>query len=168
MGAGDLLFSDPGPEGDTGLHAPVGAVYAVNASTRILRRVLTGLARPTGIALGPGDSCFYVLEAAANRVLRATQKPAGVWTATVFHQFAGRLGPTAVVVDPARGLIYVARPEHPELGERGVISVLSPAGALLKEFEVPGPEVTGLALSPDGSRLLVAEATTNSVTSVVL
>ena len=44
----------------------------------------------------------------ANRVLRFVQRPAGVYHSSVFHQFSGRMGPSALAVDPD-GLIYVAR-----------------------------------------------------------
>ena len=43
-----------------------------------------------------------------NRVLRFVQRPAGVYHSSVFHQFSGRMGPSALAVDPD-GLIYVAR-----------------------------------------------------------
>jgi hypothetical protein len=44
----------------------------------------------------------------ANRVLRFVQRPAGVYHSSVFHQFSGRLGPSALAVD-ADGNLYVAR-----------------------------------------------------------
>lgn len=136
---------------------------------RLLRPLaLRCLARPTGIALSPTEAALYVAEAAENRVLRFVQR-AGAWHCAVFHTFAGRLGPACVVVDADRGgLVYVARPEAPELAERGIVSVLSPEGVLLREFEVPGPEVSGLALTPDGSHLCVCEATGNTVWRVRL
>lgn len=87
----------------------------------------------------------------------------------VFHQFAGRLGPSAIVCDHGRGgLIYVARPEMPELSDKALVSILTPEGALVRELEVPGPEVTGLALSPDGTHLYITEATGNAVYRMLL
>ena len=41
-------------------------------------------------------------------------------------------------------------------------------GSLVREIVVAGPEVTGLALSPDGDVLVVSEATGNTITKVVL
>jgi len=38
----------------------------------------------------------------------------------------------------------------------------------VREIVVAGPEVTGLALSPDGDVLVVSEATGNTITKVVL
>jgi len=128
------------------------------------------LANPTGIALSPSEKSLFVLEAAANRVLRYTQKPLGVWHGTVFFQFSGRLGPSAIVVDKNRELIYVARPEIAELGGGSAVAVLSLGGELLKEFIVEGvgPSISGLALSPDGKELVVAESSTNTILSLTL
>lgn len=169
--AGSCFFTDAGPLGDTGLHSATGSVFVISgeANSAILRPLaLRCLARPTGIALSGNGAALFVAEAAANRVLRFTQKPAGVWHAAVFHTFAGRLGPSALAYDAARNLLYVARPEAPELSDRGVISVLSPEGALVREFAVPGaPQVSGLALSADATRLYVADGV-NTVFAVVL
>ena len=41
-------------------------------------------------------------------------------------------------------------------------------GSLVREIVVAGPEVTGLALSPDGDVLVVSEATGNTITKVAL
>jgi sugar lactone lactonase YvrE len=169
--AGSLFFTDAGPEGDTGLHNRAGSVFVIvgEGASRLLRPVaLRCLANPTGIALSASGSAVFVAEAAENRVLRYTQRPPGVWHGAVFHTFAGCLGPSALVCDAARGLLYVARPEVPDAGARGVVSVLSMEGALLKEFEVPTADVSALALSPDGTRLLVADATADSVVSILL
>lgn len=70
--------------------------------------------------------------------------------------------------DAARALLYVARPEAPESGARGVVSVLSMQGALLKEFEAPGADVSALALAPGGGALFIADAAAAQVVSVVL
>jgi sugar lactone lactonase YvrE len=171
--SGQLFFTDAGPFGETSLAAPGGSTFVVTgeAHSRILRPLALGcLACPTGIALSPSESAVYVAEMAANRILRFVQRPQGVYHMTVFHQFSGRLGPSAIVCDHSRGgLLYVARSELPELAERGVVSVLSPEGALLREIEVgAGPELTGLALAPDASALYVTEASTNSVHKVLL
>jgi DNA-binding beta-propeller fold protein YncE len=129
---------------------------------------LERLAHPAGITLGAKESAVYVSEMAANRVVRFAQRPAGVWHMTVFHQFAGRAGPTAVAWDDARGLLYVARYEFADLAEKGVISVLDGEGALVRELAVPGPEVTGLAITPDGTALVVSEATTSTLYRILL
>jgi len=56
----------------------------------------------------------------------------------------------------------------PELSDKALVSVLTPEGALVRELEVPGPEVTGLALSPDGTHLYITEATGNAVYRMLL
>lgn len=154
---GQLYFTDPGPYGETGLHNPKGSCYLVTggAGQRILRPIASeSLAYPSGLALNPSETAVYVAEQSANRLLRFLQKPAGVYHATVFHQFSGRMGPTAVVCDHSRGgLLYVARAEAADLSDRGIISVLSPEGLLLRDIEVPGPEISALSLSPDAKHL---------------
>jgi sugar lactone lactonase YvrE len=75
------------------------------------------------------------------------------------------MGPSAIVVDKARsGLIYVALFDVAEAGqEEGEIAVLSPGGEHLRSIKLPGPEVSGLALSPDGSFLVATEASTGGI-----
>jgi hypothetical protein len=101
-------------------------------------------------------------------VLRFTQRPRGVWHGAVFFTFSGRLGPSALATDAARSLLYVARPEAPDAGARGVISVLSMDGVLLKEFETPGADVSAIALAPGGNALFVGDAGSGQVLSIVL
>ena len=128
------------------------------------------LANPQGLALVAnkgGATSVFVCEGAENRVLRYTQRPVGVWHGAVFFTFTGRLGPCALVADSVRGLLYVARPELPGHAQ-GVISVLSLGGELLKEIETPGSDVSALVLSPDGSKLYVADSATNTVFSLLL
>jgi len=170
--AGQLFFTDSGPLGETGLLERKGSVFVVTGegNTRLLRPLAyESLAHPSGICLNAEESAVFVSEMAANRVLRFAQRPAGVWHCSVFHQFAGRLGPSALAFDGARGLLYVARFELPELAERGLVTALSAAdGSVVREFAVAGPEVTGLALSPDGDVLVVSEATGNTISKIVL
>ncbi len=167
-----LFFTDSGPDGDTGLHNRSGSVFVIQGegAARLLRPLaLRCLAMPTGLALLPSKisgTCAFVCETAENRLLRYTQRPAGVWHGSVFFTFTGRLGPVAVVADEARSLLYVARPDV--AGMRGIVSVLSLSGELLKNFETPGADVSAISLHPDGSRLLLADATTNIVYSIVL
>lgn len=183
---GDIVFTDPGPAGETSIASARGSVYfakagdlaeaagaaasgALSSSGKTLPVAGSCLAYPSGVALHPGESAMYVCEQSANRLLRFTQRPAGVYHGTVFHQFSGRLGPAAVVCDHTRGgLLYVARPEAPEFAEKGVISVLSAEGALLRDLEVDGPEVTSLALSLDARYLYFAECTNNRVYRMLL
>lgn len=101
-------------------------------------------------------------------MLRFAQRPRGVFHGTVFHQFSGRMGPSAAVCGHD-GTLYVARYElsggsqlsstlsagraraltrrrRAELSQHGVISVLDREGSLVREITVDGAEVTGLTL----------------------
>ena len=46
----------------------------------------------------------------ANRVLRFFQQPAGVYHASVFHQFSGGVGPSSLAID-SNGNLYVGQYE---------------------------------------------------------
>jgi len=111
-----------------------------------------------------------VAELLRNRLLRLVQRPAGVYHASVFCRFSGRMGPSAVAVDAARGgLLYVALFDARESGAAdGLVAVLGPDGERMRDIAVPGAEVSGLALSPDGSYLVVTEASTGGVYRVKL
>jgi sugar lactone lactonase YvrE len=165
--AESLFFTDSGPLGETTLMNPKGSVYCISGppSGQILRPlVLESLAHPCGIAQGPTEDVIFVCETMANRVLRLVQRPAGVYTVSVFHQFAGRLGPVAIAHDASRpGTLYVARFEFRGVSPTGVVAVLDAEGRVVREHVIPGPEVTGVAVSPDGSFLYVTEASTGSV-----
>ncbi len=169
--AGNIFFTDSGPFGETSLLEPNGSVFTVTGegNNRILRPLaLERLAYPAGVAIGPKEACIFVAEQAANRVLRFAQKPAGVWHCSVFHQFSGRLGPSSLCWDDARNLLFVARPDFADLAEKGTVSVLTAEGALVKDIVVPGPEITGITLNPEGTHLIIAESTTNTVHRILI
>ena len=190
--SGQVFFTDSGPHGASGLFDARGSVFmlartstastasssssssaAAAASTEesVLRPLaLSCLASPRGLALSPSDAALYVCEAGANRLVRFVQKPAGVFHASVFHQFSGRTGPVAIACDPTRdGLLYVARPESLELSDRGLIAVIDREGVLLKELEIIGaPDLSSLALSPDGAYLFACDAASSSIYRISL
>lgn len=113
LAAGTLYFTDSGPLGETSLQDPSGSVFCISgpADAQILRPLaLNCLAHPCGLAVSPDQNVLYVCELLTNRLLRFAQRPAGVYHSSVFVQFSGRMGPSAVVCDHARGgLLYVAR-----------------------------------------------------------
>lgn len=47
-------------------------------------------------------------ELLANRIVRFVQRPANVYHMSVFYQFSGRMGPSAIAIDED-GNLYVAR-----------------------------------------------------------
>ena len=88
----------------------------------------------------------YVAETFANRILKITENPQGIFHTSVFYVFNGRVGPTAITSDD-QGNIYVARFEFQNKDEtvNGLISVINKDGYLIGEMEVPKmSEITGM------------------------
>lgn len=125
------------------------------------------LAHPCGVALSPDGNCIYTCEMARNRILRTFQKPAGVFHTAVFHQFSGCVGPSSVAVG-RDGTLYVSTYEPKELSSEGVVYVITSRGRVVKEISLPEPELTGVALSPDDSTLMVTDGKSGTVFSVTL
>ena len=120
-----LFFTDSGPLGETNLENPLGAIFAIDLGVSMLKPILYGkLAHPCGLALNPDENILYVAETLANRILRVVIHSSGVYYTSVFHQFSGRLGPTAIAVSP-QGRLFVARFDYSEANKNGLISVLS-------------------------------------------
>jgi len=170
---GNTFFCDSGPLGETTLQAPQGSVFTISADGQLLQPLaLECLAHPSGLAVSPLTNVLYVTEQLANRIVRFAQRPAGVYHASVFYQFSGRMGPSAVACHPTTGSLYVALFDFasPRVPACGSIAVISPEGTLIGSIEVPAPEVTGLALFPpqDPKFLFVTEASTGSVYKVAL
>lgn len=160
---GMLYFTDSGPFGESSLQNPRGSVFAINPGTQILIPLcLNTLAHPCGVALSPDERNLYVAETAANRVLRFTQKPPGVYHCSVFHQLSGRFGPTALAVSSS-GDVFVAHFDFAENAENGRVLVIDADGEVSAIMSVPGPEITGLRLTPDQRYLLVTERSSCSV-----
>jgi len=165
---GMLYFTDSGPFGETSLQNPRGSVFGINPSTQLLIPLCLGtLAHPCGLALSPDEKNIYVCEKAMNRVLRLSQHPPGVFHCSVFHQLSGRFGPTAITVGKA-GEIYVAHYDFADNFESGKILMLDPEGEVTQTFVVPGPEITGLKLTPDQKYLLVTERSSNTLYRLTL
>ena len=128
------------------------------------------LAHPSGIAVSPGGKNIYVSEMLCNRVLRLFEYPAGVWQTSVYYQFSGKVGPSGLACG-SDGTLYVGRFEPSTCalpGAVGIVSVISPNGAIVRDIVVPGPSVEGVALSDDETCLYVSEASTKCVYKVAL
>ena len=163
-----LFFTDSGPLGETSLENPSGSVFAIDLSVSMLKPVIYNkLAYPSGLALSLDEQILYVAETYANRILRIVCHSSGVYHTSVFHQFAGRLGPTALAMHSS-GKLYVARYDFRDCSKVGVISVLSDAGELESELIVQEcPEITGLFFSKVQDDILFAtETTTNSLLKI--
>jgi len=164
-----LFFTDSGPLGESSLENPCGSLYAIDLSVSMLKPIIFGkLAHPCGVALNPSENALYVAETLANRILRVAIHSSGVYHTSVFHQFSGRLGPTALSVSPT-GKLYVARFDFTECSKNGFISVLSTeSGALEEELLVQDcSEITGLYFSKVQEDILYAtESSTNSLLKI--
>ena len=175
-----LFFTDSGPLGETSLDNPKASLFAIDLEVNLLKPVIYnclagahGLAHWAGSAgvggVGAGNMIF-VSETYSNRVLRVAQHSSGAYHTSTFYQFAGRLGPTAMAVHED-GILFVARPDFPELSKDGVISAINiETGQHEYDLTLPNtPEITGISFSKSHKDLLyVTEATTNSVLKVSL
>mmetsp|Transcript_14681 Transcript_14681/g.36654 ORF Transcript_14681/g.36654 Transcript_14681/m.36654 type:complete len:290 (+) Transcript_14681:139-1008(+) len=161
--SGLLYFTDSGPLGETSLQNAKGSVFAINPATQLLIPLAYQcLAYPSGIALTADEKVLYVAETNLNRILRFTQSPPGVYHCTVFHQLSGRFGPTALAVSSS-GDLFVAHFDFVDNTENGRIVVIDGEGEVTAIMSVPGPEITGLALTPDEKFLLITEGSGNSL-----
>ena len=126
-----LLFCDGGNFESTSLSNPNGGVYYVELESRTTRPI---------IGIG------YVAETFANRILRITENPQGIFHTSVFYVFNGRVGPTSLTSDD-QGNIYVSRFEYQKEDKsvNGLISVINKDGDLVGELELPKmSEITGM------------------------
>ena len=109
------------------------------------------LAGPAGLALSLDEVHLYVAEQCQNRILRYTQRPAGVWHASVFYQFSGGFGPSSIVVDKGSGYLYVGRYDFGGAGAAAageamfVSHAMSASGALLSVSAAAGAAAAGSA-----------------------
>ena len=146
---GKIFFTDSGPLGATGLHASKGSLFVItngSSGQHLLKPIsYETLAYPTGIALSLNEKYVYVAEMCMNRVLRYFQSPEGVFQASVFYQFCGGIGPSALACDN-QGNIYVAHFEQRDGSQDGKISILSSAGKLLDTVLTPGAEISGICV----------------------
>jgi len=161
--SGMLYFTDSGPFGETSMQNPRGSVFAINPATQLLIPLcLHTLAHPCGLALSPDEKNIFVAETGMNRVLRFSQHPPGVFHCSVFYQLSGRFGPTALAMRKT-GELFVAHYDFAENCDNGKILVIDPEGELTGTILVPGPEVTGLCVTPDQKHLIIAEKSTTAL-----
>jgi len=157
-----LYFTDSGPFGESNIEKAKGSVFAVDLEVNMLKPVLHNcLAGPSGLALA-GESVLYVSETFRNRVLRCVSHTGtgGVYHTSVFHQFSGRLGPTAISYYTKGELLFVARYEFEQLSKDGFIAVINSNGDIVSELVVPGsPEITGMCFSKQNPDILYVTET---------
>ena len=94
-----LFFTDSGPLGETSIESPQGSIFAIDLSVSMLKPIIDGkLAHPSGLSMSNDESMIYVAETGLNRILRIVCHSSGVYHTSVFHQFAGRFGPTSLAM----------------------------------------------------------------------
>jgi sugar lactone lactonase YvrE len=165
-----MFFTDSGPLGETSIEKPNGSVFAIDLGVSMLKPVVfDSLAHPTGIAISNDENIIFVSETGLNRLLRIALHPSGVYHTSVFHQFSGRFGPTAMSMH-ANGLLYVARFDFTDFSQDGLISVLNASGEIVSELTIANcPEITGLYFSKENEDVLYAtESTSNALLKILV
>lgn len=163
-----LFFTDSGPLGETNLENASGSVFAIDLAVSMLKPVIYNkLAYPSGLAMSNDEGIIYVSETYKNRILRIVCHSSGVYHTSIFHQFSGRLGPTALAMHH-NGKLYAARYDFSECSKNGIISVLNDNGTVETELLVQDcPEITGLYFSKVQDDILYAtESSTNSLLKI--
>ncbi|CAD8090801.1 unnamed protein product [Paramecium sonneborni] len=147
-----IYFTDSGPFGETSVENPIGSVFMVDLDGQEIKPTALAyrcLAHPSGLALSHDEKNLFVSETCENRIIRFVLTSSGIYAFSVYHQFSGRFGPTALVISQS-DFLYVARFEFSVGNEHdmGLISVLNPQGQLLENILIPGsPEITGMCFS---------------------
>ena len=165
-----LIFCDAGNFESTSLSYPKGGVYYVELESHTTRPIIEKcLAYPADVIFEPIIGTGYIAETFANRILRITENPQGIFHTSVFYVFNGRVGPTAITIDD-QGNIYASRFEYQKKDKsvNGLISVINKDGELVGELELPKmSEITGIFIPKkliDDSK----EMENNSKTNVYL
>ena len=165
-----LIFCDAGNFESTSLSYPKGGVYYVELESHTTRPIIEKcLAYPADVIFEPVIGTGYIAETFANRILRITENPQGIFHTSVFYVFNGRVGPTAITIDD-QGNIYASRFEYQKKDKsvNGLISVINKDGELVGELELPKmSEITGMFIPKkliDDSK----EMENNSKTNVYL
>ena len=143
-----LFFTDSGKFEDATCGPNNGSVFAIDLDVNILKPILHScLSFPSGLALSPKEDVLYVAETLENRVLKIVFTASGQHYASVFYQFAGSLGPTALAMH-SKGYLFVARYEVPEMTTNGTIAIINDKGEWVTDLIIPHcPEITGLCFS---------------------
>lgn len=167
-----IIYCDSGSFGSSSLNRPNGSVYVDDITNNIIRPLLFNcLANPSDLVFDPHKNVIYICETFTNRIIRITLT-ANNTQSSVFYQFSGRVGPTAIAIDDSTaGNIYIARYEFQSNEEvDGLISVITRDGALVGELIIPKlPEITGLMIpSKNKDQLYFTERNTNGVLSLKL
>ena len=154
-----IYFTDAGNFVNVSVYPSNGSLYLIDLDSKVMRPILHNcLSHPSDVVYEPTNGYVYVAETLANRIIRLAQNPSGVYHSSVFFQFNGRVGPSALAVDES-GNLYVARYEF-QIGVDGndfdgIISVINKHGRLIGELIIPNlSEITGLHISSKKKEVL--------------
>lgn len=149
--------------GETSICNPKGSVFMMDLDDQIIKPIcLNCLAYPSGLALDKNNELLFVCETMKNRVLRFYIGDEGNHLSSVFYQFSGRLGPTAIDINK-ENQIFVAHFEFAHFSKEGIIHVLSPKGKLLQTISIPEyPQINGLAFSKSNDNILLVTEYSNT------
>ncbi len=169
---GEIYVTDAGDMLNSSIYPNNGSLFVIDLDSKIIRPILLNcLSFPADVLYDNTRKCLYVAETFTNRIIRLTQNPEGVFHSSVFCQFNGRLGPTALAMDEF-GYLYVARYEfqNPISDNDGLISVLNREGVIIGElFLSKLPEITGMLISPKKKEsLFLTEKNSNGVLKIKL
>ena len=137
---GNIYWTDP--EGSS-LAKPVGDIYRLNTAGQV-SRVASGFAFPNGLDVDPASRFLYIIESQSKKILRlalpaSDDAPLGL--PEVFYDLGGSGGDGCVF--DAEGNLWVADFHRPET-KKGRITVLSPAGKVLGQLDVPAQVVSNI------------------------
>lgn len=86
-----------------------GSLYCLELDTKIVTPILNKcLSHPNDVQYDANSNSIFICETFANRIIRVKTSKSGIKYSSIFYQFSGRLGPSAITIDE-QGLIYVAR-----------------------------------------------------------
>lgn len=150
-----LYFSDSGLFENGSMFPKDTDIFSIDLETRIIKKVLDNISFVSDLCYDSQRQCLYIAETFMNRILRLKQNDNGIFVSSIFHQFNGRIGPTALTLDE-NGNLYVGRFEYSlsenmetDIENDGLISVLNTEGILMGELTLPElPEISGLYISP--------------------
>ena len=82
-----------------------------------------------------------------NRIIKFVLDESASGNYTVFHQFSGRMGPSAISF--YNSFYYVSLFEFNDIDNKGMLAVLNEEGDLVEKIRLPtGAEITGLQFTP--------------------
>lgn len=168
-----LYITDAGNFHTSNLYPNNGSLFVIDLDTKIMKPIIYNkLSYPSDVVYDSVRGIIYVSETFTNRIIRFSQHPSGVFNPSVFFQFNGRLGPSALSLDE-NGNIYVSRYEYQidlETDTDGIISVLNPSGIIIGELIIPKlSEITGMYISTKKKETLyLTEKSSNGVLKIKL